>query len=255
MRAQQTVAVAGVVVLCLGTAVIGRPAVARQATPLPAVWPDRPTPVPLWAGWGTPAQTLLDERNGTATAVTGVVAEAVLPAAVAIETALTAATRAAQSYCVGHHRGLAVCFESAVDGYDPATVTLAEVFRQQAQRLSGTSQALATDLATLRLVSPLVTAQMDGLLEDLALCAEQLMLLLQEYAQPLLALGQLPPTVAGAQTAVQGLGYAARAQSLAGLLARAEGWLETIDHETGAQAGLPGFEPGAPPLESRLALL
>jgi hypothetical protein len=50
------------------------------------------------------------------------------------------------------------------------------------------------------------------------------------------------------------LGYAARAQSLAGLLARAEGWLETIDHETGAQATLPGFEPGTPLLESRLTL-
>jgi hypothetical protein len=37
-------------------------------------------------------------------------------------------------------------------------------------------------------------------------------------------------------------------------LRRAEGWLETIDHETEARAHLPGFGPGAPPIETQVSL-
>jgi hypothetical protein len=69
-----------------------------------------------------------------------------------------------------------------------------------------------------------------------------------------LGLGRLPAIVSEAGEAAQGLGYEPRVRSAASLLRRAEGWLESIDHESGAHVTLPGFTPGAPSLESRLAL-
>jgi hypothetical protein len=49
-------------------------------------------------------------------------------------------------------------------------------------------------------------------------------------------------------------GYATRIGDALPILRRAETWLEAIDRETGARVTLPGFKPGAPPLEQQLAL-
>jgi hypothetical protein len=196
----------------------------------------------------------LAAASGTALAVTTFVHSALAGRVLALEDTFARANQQVETYCAGRHLGITRCFESNVDPDDAATGRLAEVFLQQAQFLRGTSAFLATQLVALHLVTPMVTAQMDGLIEDLAVCSEQLMLLLQDYSQPLLALGQIPYTTSGAREAVQGLGYEPRVRSLLRLLRRAEGWLETIDHETGAHARLPGFAPAAPPLESQLAL-
>jgi hypothetical protein len=48
--------------------------------------------------------------------------------------------------------------------------------------------------------------------------------------------------------------YSQRVRGAVLILRRAEGWLETIDHETGARATLPGFEPGDPPIEQQVGL-
>jgi hypothetical protein len=206
------------------------------------------------AGQVTAALPSLAATSGTAVAVTTFVRSTLAGRVLDLESAFATANKQVETYCARRDLGITLCFESNVDPYDAATGRLAEVFYQQAQLLGGTSHILATQLVALRLVAPVVTAQMDGLIEDLAVCSEQLILLLQDYSQPLLALGQISYTASGAREAVQGLGYGPRVRSLLRLLRRAEGWLDTIDHETGAQAALPGFEPGAPSLESHLAL-
>jgi hypothetical protein len=196
----------------------------------------------------------LGPRSGLAARVTTYVHALLAPRVLRLEHAWALANHQVHFYCMGRHLDIAVCFERHVNAYDAATVTLAEVLRQQALLLSGTSQDLATDRSALHLPSPVVTAQMDALLEDLALCSEQLILLLQEYYQPILALQKIPPSLSGMDTALRGLGYGARVRSVVAVLRRAEGWLETIDHETGAHATLPGFEPESPSLERMLAL-
>jgi hypothetical protein len=208
----------------------------------------------LWEGAETTASALLVARGGTAAAVTAFVQGDLAPRVVDIEMALTLANQQAQTYCAGYQVGLVLCLEHDVDPADGAAMTLAEVFSQQALRLSGASRVLATRLNSLRLGSPLITIQMANLIEDLTLCSEQLVRLLQEYAQPLLRLGRLPAIASEAGEAVRGLGYEPRVRSAVAILRRAEGWLESIDHESGAHVDLPGFTPGAPSLESQLAL-
>jgi hypothetical protein len=48
--------------------------------------------------------------------------------------------------------------------------------------------------------------------------------------------------------------YPARVAEALPILRRAEAWLDVIDHETGAHATLPGFAPGALPIETQLGL-
>jgi hypothetical protein len=205
------------------------------------------------AGQVTAGLPSLAAASGTAVAVTTFVRGALAGRVLDLEDALATANQQVETYCAGRRLDISLCFESNVDPDDAATGRLAEVFRRQAQLLGGTSSFLAAQLVAVRLGSPLVTAQMDGLIEDVAMCSEQLMLLLQDFSQPLLALGQVLYTTSGAREAVRGLGYGPRVRSLLRLLRRAEEWLETIDQETGAHVILPGFAPGAPPLESHLA--
>jgi hypothetical protein len=184
--------------------------------------------------------------------MTEVVQSTVVPAVLSIEGALATANLQVDTYCAARHLSVTLCFETGVDPYDTATVTLAQVFRRQALLLGGTSPALATQLAALRLVNPLLNAQMEALIEDLALCSDQLIALLQDYAGPLLALGQVPPAASQSGTIMRGLAYAARVRILLTVLRRAAQWLETIDRETGARLRLPGFE-GSSGLAARLA--
>jgi hypothetical protein len=97
-----------------------------------------------------------------------------------------------------------------------------------------------------------LTWQMDRLVEDLAYCSAQLAALLQEFGDAIMQAAQAPMPNVG--PALQGVAYAPRVRSLVVGLRRAEGWLHTIDQETGAHATLPGFTPGAPPIETQLGL-
>jgi hypothetical protein len=212
-------------------------------------WP-RATPVlppvaPLVAQ-ASGALTLLTpaSERGAAAEVTDIVRVTVGPSVLAIERALAAANVQVQTYCTGRHMSVTLCFESGVDPNDAAAVTLAEVFRRQALLLGGVGPALDARLVAVGLASQLLTAQMHGLLEDLAMSSAQLVDLLQDYAGPLLAEGQVPVTASDSGTTMRGLAYGARVRVLIAELQRAEQWLESIDHETGARVRLPGFGDG-----------
>jgi hypothetical protein len=129
-------------------------------------------------------------------------------------------------------------------------VALAGVLTQQ----ENLSRSVAAALTTLSppLVGMLPTLQMKCVLEDLALFGDQLARLLHDVGA---ALGIPPPPAAPAEVPVENVGYPARARAALSLVRRAEGWLETVDHQTGARVTLPGLEPGAPALEQQLGLL
>jgi hypothetical protein len=78
--------------------------------------------------------------------------------------------------------------------------------------------------------------QIMRLLEDLAVCSDQVAMLLEETA----AVGFLQQR---GQTA-GALEFGPRMRRAVSILRRAEGWLETIDHETSARIRLPGFGEG-----------
>jgi hypothetical protein len=129
-------------------------------------------------------------------------------------------------------------------------------------------------------LSPLPTLQMTRLLEDLTLCTAQVAGVLQETAAalPLSASPLLQPTspaaadvplsastlgqgsdetgmaAATVSDVLHGVASRPRLHQALSLCHRAEAWLDTIDHETGAYVTLPGFEVGAPSLESQFAL-
>jgi hypothetical protein len=124
--------------------------------------------------------------------------------------------------------------------------TLALVLSGQARVLLAASADVGT-LFTPALERQLAL-QMAHLLEDVVLFADQLTRLFQETATGVAVPADVPALN------VASVDYGPRLYSLLPVLRRAEGWLETLDHETGAHATLPGFEPGAPTLESRLAM-
>jgi hypothetical protein len=96
---------------------------------------------------------------------------------------------------------------------------------------------------------------MDHLLEDLALGAVQLARVLGQMA---VVVPRDGPTTTGREVLVAlqagRVGYILRVLRVLELLTRAEGWLESIDHETGAHAILPGVAPGAPSIETQIGL-
>jgi hypothetical protein len=130
---------------------------------------------------------------------------------------------------------------------------LAGALTRQALMLTAASAAFSS-LPPPRLET-LATLQMTCVIEDLALVSDQLAALLRETA---LALQTIPSLEASgaviAVEATQSVAYGQRVRSALSIMRRAEAWLVTIDHETGASATLPGFEPGAPSLEGVLAL-
>jgi hypothetical protein len=131
--------------------------------------------------------------------------------------------------------------------------TVARALTQQALILTGASADLS-GLPPPRL-DALATVQLQCALEDLALVSDQLAGLLGETAT---VLQTAPSLEAGgaviAVEATRSVAYAPRAHSALTILRRAEAWLETVDHETGAHGTLPGFAPGAPPIETQLGL-
>jgi hypothetical protein len=112
---------------------------------------------------------------------------------------------------------------------------------------TGISALPAPDLG-----APLPSWQLDRLVEDLALSSTQFAAVPQEYAGTIMLAAHEATSNPG--QALQGLAYAPRARSFILGLRRAEAWQETVDHELGAHATLPGFAPGDPSIETQLGL-
>jgi hypothetical protein len=165
----------------------------------------------------------------SAEAVTAFVRNSLTARVLLVEGALAAADAAAPGYNVPPHGSPAV----------------SRTLEAQALVLLDAARGLTT--LTPPPLGPQLARQLNRLLEDLALCGEQLAALLQDTTAALA--GATEPDQ------VLTLGYWPGAHRAVALLRRAEGWLEAINHETGAQAVLPGFAPGTPPLEKALGLL
>jgi hypothetical protein len=135
-------------------------------------------------------------------------------------------------YCGGHAgHGSGQCSYPAATNWSEGLATSLD---QQAELLAGVGQALAAlPLPQLDQRSALATAR---LIEDLILLSGQVAVLLQDTATNV-ALG-VPLEVA------LGFGYWPSLRRALALLARAEGWLEAADRQTGTNVRLPGFGPG-----------
>jgi hypothetical protein len=101
-------------------------------------------------------------------------------------------------------------------------------------------QAIAVELdgVPLPMVPADVRLQLRGLVEDLLLVSQQLSTLFQETADAVTQKAVNGPI--GWDGAVS-VGYDLRVQSAEVLMRRAQGWLQAIDQETGAQVCLPGM--------------
>jgi hypothetical protein len=117
-------------------------------------------------------------------------------------------------------------------------------------REAGVLAAAAYAVASLRLpaLDTTTTLYLALVTEDLVLCSNGLASLLGETAA---SVERLP--LLRAQVVISSRSYAPRVRDLVTLLQRAEGWLVTLDHETGAHVTLPGFE-GGRSLDEQLAL-
>jgi hypothetical protein len=180
---------------------------------------------------------------GPAAVVTAFVTSALVDPVLSGEDALAMANRAVGASCQAARRGTAIigCADLLTA---PPTSTLPALLSQQGGLL------LAADAALTRLIppplGPPLLGQVGRLLEDLSLFCTQLASLLQETAIALPVPRWPEPTI--------GVSYGPRVRAAVAILRRAEAWLETINHESGAHATLPGFAPGAPSLESQLNL-
>jgi hypothetical protein len=198
-----------------------------------------------------PVPLVSSSQGGTAAQLRVFVQRALAPRVRLLEGALVAASRQVQAYCAARGLAISLCFEQDIDVQAPATQALAQVFTQQALVLT----ALSTDLAVLpvpSLAARLPGRQIDRLIEDLALCSAQLADLLWDHVHAIAMVAQAPTPRPGA--ALVGLAYGPRVRSAMTILRRADGWLETVDHETGADVRLPGFAHGAPPIVTQLGV-
>jgi hypothetical protein len=200
---------------------------------------------PHWVG-AAPA-------HHAAARVTTFVRIALVGPVLAIEGALATANRALRAYCGHPDLGLTACADLTTHGGSLTGAQLRALLVQQARTLTATSTALT--LLAAPPLAPLPEHQVTRLLEDLALGGVQLARVLGEMA---LAVPPDGPTTTGRLVlgALQAsrVGYVLRVQSVLDLMTRAEGWLEAVDHETGAHATLPGLASGASSLESVLGL-
>jgi hypothetical protein len=207
-----------------------------------------PPPVPPLPG-PSPRElaTRPQQAPRPAAVVTAIVQGRVGPRVLSIESTLAAANQQVQAYC--GTAALPDCApQDATDGSGPPAPA-ALVLAQAALVLLVDSHDLTAWPAPA--LDALPGRHMERLLADLALVCEQLSRLLQETAAAVGSTASLQMTRGTVGRPL--VGYGARVASAVAILRRAEGWLETIDHETGAHATLPGFEPG-PSLEKRLNL-
>jgi hypothetical protein len=151
------------------------------------------------------------------------------------EDALLAAQRRVEEYQGGH----------VDDG------TLAAALNREALVLLAASAAPTSPPLSL---DPRTTQEMTCLVEDVALFGEQAAALLQETVAFLAITAQEASGATVSGDAVTSTGYTPRVRGALSLLRRAEGWLDMLDHDTGARATLPGFLPGGM-MDGRLSAL
>jgi ABC-type transporter Mla subunit MlaD len=189
--------------------------------------------------------------------VTAYLEHEVRPRVLLLETALATVNQQVRTYCRAVDlREVSSCFGQSLDLQTLRARALRQAFAQQAGVLASLS-AWPSSLPLLSSSTPEVAQQLDRLTEDLAACSGQLAALLADHGQLMAALATLPPSgslALGPSVTLSRLDYLAQVHSALQLLHRAEGWLETVDQETGARVTFPGVEPGAPSLESQLAL-
>jgi hypothetical protein len=206
----------------------------------------RGVPPPTW-----PGEVRRITIQNSATTVTTYVQRVLAPRVLELEVALATANRQVLAYCAPRGQAISVCFEGTVNVQDSALLALGLALDTQSLVLTHVSADIAS-LPVPDVGAPLPSWQADRLIEDLASGSAQLAALLQDYATAIKGAEGAPLPTGG--EALRGLAYAGRVRSLAGLLRRAEGWLETIDHETGAHVTLPGFAPGAASVDSVLVM-
>jgi hypothetical protein len=168
----------------------------------------------------------------------------VAPRVQAMVSILAAVNQALLRACPFPIKTLNPCADAAAERGDAALVTL---LTADADALTATGAALAS--LPLPAVGPQPRLHLGFVLEDLALCNDGLSSLLGE-----LVAGLRLATVGGIAPAPVSVSYVPRVRHLLDIVGRAEQWLEVADHETGAHATLPGLAPGAPSLESLLAM-
>jgi hypothetical protein len=169
--------------------------------------------------------------SSAATAVTAFVVGPLALHVLALESLLATTDWHLRPFCHAHGLHSGQCAYPAATGWsDDLGATLA----QQARLLTAIGDELAVLLPPQVEVIPARALAL--VMEDLILFSAQVAALLQETATDV-AQG-VPLDVA------LGFGYWPAMDRAAGLLSRAEGWLETADHATGARARLPGFAPG-----------
>jgi hypothetical protein len=168
--------------------------------------------------------------------VTSFVQSLVVPPVLSIEQAVTLADRHVLVYRLSQETSVALVSELS----------------QQRHVLEEAGTTLSS-LASPALGSALIRL-MERLLEDLAVCGGQLADVLRDTATALSLPTSTDIQLSQLSVDAVNLVYGPRVRAAVALLRRAEDWLKTIDHETGAHATLPGLEPGAPSLESQLAL-
>jgi hypothetical protein len=171
-----------------------------------------------------------------------------------VEDTLMAANQEVRPYCAAHVPGLVLCFAGDNQVVDARMQALGTEFQHQALLLSATSGDLALQIGAFPPRSPRVAAQVQALVEDLSMSGAQLASVLHDYAQAIAEIGQLPVQVPDAGARLRELDYTGRVYAVTALLQRAQSWLETVNRETGADAVLPGFTRGAPPLGAQFGL-
>jgi hypothetical protein len=196
-----------------------------------------------------PSQGHVEAPFGTAARVTAFVRVTLAPYVWSVEAALTTADTGLLAYCNVPNMNVGSCAEFTTHEGRMTHGQLSTLLLLQAQIVARASQALSSA------VSPPLGAIparcMERALEDLVIAGDQLAGVLSETADA------VPPLEAnaliGEETIPQRpapVAYGRRILAVIMLLRRAQGWLETIDHQTGATATLPGFAPGTPSLES-----
>jgi hypothetical protein len=180
-------------------------------------------------------------RVPSAVLLTAFVQSALAMQVLIVEDALATANRAVLAYCPRSQHSLLQCADLAVvTGGGELATTLTQEAGVLAQASQGLSSLPLPDLGRLP------TLHLALLQEDLVVCSGGLARLLQEVAAGV-------PLAANVAATASSAAYGPRVRDLVTVLRRAEGWVETLDRETGARVRLPGFGPG-PPLEQRLDL-
>jgi hypothetical protein len=186
---------------------------------------------------------------GNGAMVAAFVRTALAPRVLVVEGALATTNQQVVTYCQPPEMVLVRCTDLTVRQGSGSSGVLAAVLTAQARVLGEASEGFDTLLPPD--VGRVPALQLRCVVEDLALVGNQLSGLLQESAAAVSSTMLQQSTYAQPAPRVS---YGPRVRAAVTILRRAEAWLETVDHEMGTHLTLPGFAPGAPSLESQLAL-